>query len=324
MSEKQCQTKECQTTLSGATEPCRLGDCPKFDLRDCDWKVQGHSRAGERTGYFIHGPQICIDCGLSTWYTMNAVFMTHRHTDHSLELANMISARQQKRKGQEHLTGRPVVMPSEAVPMIAHLCASVAWLSDGTKPESDAAALERIGIHPMPVEIGQKITVPGLPNIRVEIHRGYHAGCQSVGYGFIDVRNRLKSEFAGLKGDEIGRLRKSGVSITEEVEIPQVLIYGDTTPDALANHDEWKKYPNIFIECTAADFRTDPAVATAEVASRRERGHTHINELLPLLERFSEGRRWFIQHLSLASDIAALRAVLTASKVKDWTLVLEE
>ena len=134
-------------------EPCRLEDCPRFDLRDAPetWWVQGHSHAGERSGYYIHGLNVVVDCGLSTWRTPNAFFVTHRHTDHTYDLCSMVSCRVNPRKGQEGLGGRPVAMPPECVPMIAHFCKSIAFLSDGHLPHSDAAALKRQGIVPIAV-----------------------------------------------------------------------------------------------------------------------------------------------------------------------------
>ena len=84
--------------------PCRLEDCKTYALKGIDtWKVQGHSGAGERTGYFVHGPQLVVDCGLSTWKTPSAVLLTHRHTDHSAELPQIISSHTPPRKGQEGL-----------------------------------------------------------------------------------------------------------------------------------------------------------------------------------------------------------------------------
>ena len=54
---------------------------------------------------------------------------------------------------------------------------------------------------------------------------------------------------------------------------------------------------------------------------RRRRGHTHIAELLPILEKYQKGRRWFLQHTSLATDPAELRRILAASSLTDYVVV---
>jgi hypothetical protein len=47
--------------------PGRLEDCPTYTLLGNPlWKVQGHSHAGERTGYYIQGLNLVVDCGLAT------------------------------------------------------------------------------------------------------------------------------------------------------------------------------------------------------------------------------------------------------------------
>ncbi|GIQ82920.1 hypothetical protein KIPB_004147 [Kipferlia bialata] len=196
--------------------------------------------------------------------------------------------------GQEKLKGRPVLAPTGCIPMLRHLCATHAYLNDGVLPEDP---FTRCGMHEMGVDAGDCIEVPGLQGIEVEVVKCYHNSCETVGYGFSIKKNKLKAEYIGLDKEGIIALRKSGTCITESVRVPQVIFFGDTTPDALTQHTEWQKYPNVFIECTACSTDKD---IDAEVSKMRDRGHTHIAELKPILEAHAEGRRWFLQHASAA------------------------
>ena len=356
-------------TAAKKHSPLRLEECVAFSLLECNWTVQGHSCAGQHTGYWIQGPNLVVDCGLATSRQPHAVFVTHRHTDHSLGLHRVVSCRATPKKGQELLGGRPVLLPVEAAPMLAHLSVSVAWLADGGPvPPPVDKALERLGIFPIPVTPGDQLEVPGVPNVRVEVLQGHHGDdIQSVGYGFSEVRRKLKAEFQGLPGKEIAQARAAfkaaakeraaaaagaaamrrhrgvvprGVGdaltfeqrdatlpfhqvdddrdddgVTEVVVTPLLLMYGDTTPDALLLHDEWRKYPNIFIEATGSQWQADPAEASKEVQARRQRNHSDINELLPLIANSKQDRRrWFLHHLSAAADLT-----LTRQRVAEFT-----
>ncbi|GIQ86933.1 hypothetical protein KIPB_008875 [Kipferlia bialata] len=52
--------------------------CKKYSLLQSAWTVQGRSRAGRSTGYFVHGPGFLMDAGIHTDLQAKAVFITHR------------------------------------------------------------------------------------------------------------------------------------------------------------------------------------------------------------------------------------------------------
>ena len=62
----------------------RLEDCPTLQLDNSErWTLQGHSKAGERTGFWLHPEKIVLDAGLGTQRKAKAVFLTHKHIDHT-------------------------------------------------------------------------------------------------------------------------------------------------------------------------------------------------------------------------------------------------
>lgn len=310
-----------------------IQDCKVYDLLGCkEWKVQGLSVAGERTGYRILGPNILIDGGMRAGKRQSdAYFLTHRHIDHISDLPCNVSYRIDRAKGQENLVGRPLFMPAEDCSKVANFLNAINILCGKPVVTTELEQFAQTGYHPFPVtEHSGVLDIPGIPTVKVEVLKGHHDDCISYGYGFSRVKKCLdpkyESEFAQLdqkgKGLAIKKLVSEGISVNIEVVEPIVAIYGDTTPDALLCHEEWRKYPNIFIECTRTDFETDQEKAKIEICRSREHGHTHINELLPILEQ-NPGPRWFIHHTSPATNTKAFKALFENSKVKDYVLVIE-
>ena len=57
-----------------------------MQLPGVNWTLSGHSRALERTGFFLEEPKIFLDAGVPWKGTdngnSNAVLVTHTHVDH--------------------------------------------------------------------------------------------------------------------------------------------------------------------------------------------------------------------------------------------------
>lgn len=64
--------------------PCRLENCKELILPNPGkWKLQGHSKSGERTGFWLEPLNVVLDIGLATYRSPKCIFLTHSHTDHS-------------------------------------------------------------------------------------------------------------------------------------------------------------------------------------------------------------------------------------------------
>ena len=50
----------------------------------------------------------------------------------------------------------------------------------------------------------------------------------AVGYLICEARDKLKPEFFGVAGTEIAQLRRTGVEVTNRVELPLIAYLGDT------------------------------------------------------------------------------------------------
>src|SRR3990172_11778137 len=112
--------------------PCRLENCKKMVLPNPGkWSIQGHSKAGERTGFWLEPLNIVLDAGLSTYKTPKCIFLTHSHTDHSDHIPNIFGTTTKPGKNQEGLIGRPLVMSPECVPLIKKQLESIVDRSKG-------------------------------------------------------------------------------------------------------------------------------------------------------------------------------------------------
>ncbi|KAK9691325.1 hypothetical protein RND81_09G189800 [Saponaria officinalis] len=102
-----------------------------------------------------------------------------------------------------------------------------------------------------------------------------HHVIPSQGYVIYTIRKKLKKQYIHLKGKQIEKLKKSGVEITDMILSPEVAFTGDTTSDFLLeprNADALRAKLLI----TEATFLDDGF----SIEHARERGHTHLFELL--------------------------------------------
>lgn len=124
----------------------------------------------------------------------------------------------------------------------------------------------------------------------------------SQGYRVVEQRQKLKPEFVGKPGDEIGRLRKSGVEVTNMTEVLRVVYTGDTRPTV------WDRVEGIGsaeVVITEATYVADDM--TPEVAA--ERGHTHLSKLVERAERFTT-EALVLTHFSARYERSAVEAAV--------------
>jgi ribonuclease BN (tRNA processing enzyme) len=284
--------------------PCRLEQCLEKKLGNpSKWNIQGFSRAGDRTGFFIKEPKIILDCGLATYRNSNAVVIGHGHADHTLCLPQLINRRSTRLKGQEHLNGKPVFCPEKVKYKIHLLNKAVYELSDDSFDETRELTIEEVelrqGYHLFGVkaEPNVYIEIPGYTNLKMEILQAYHTNQNCVGYGFNSFSKKLKEEYNHLKGSkeggqEIKRLKESGENVYDDHITPELLYFCDSSIHNLSEHDEWKKYPVIICECTGY-----PGYQESDKMTMIE--HSHLDLLKPIILDNLD-KQWILIHASMA------------------------
>ncbi|MDA7495390.1 hypothetical protein N8459_02665 [Nitrosopumilus sp.] len=283
--------------------PCRLEQCKKKKLNNpSGWTIQGHSRAGERTGFFIHEPKIVLDGGLASYRNCSAIVLSHAHCDHTLCLPQLFNARSTLKKDNNSLRGVPLFCPENIMYKIHLLNRVVYELSYDDINENRVLTTEEIetrqGYHLFGVNANPNkyIDIPGINNIKIEVLQAYHCEKNCVGYGFNTITKKLKEEYNHLKGtkeggQEIKRLKEKGIEINEDKLIPELLYFCDSAINNLLDHDEWKKYPVIMCECTGY-----PGFQEADVMTKRE--HSHLDLLKPII--FANlNKEWILLHASM-------------------------
>ena len=276
--------------------PSRIEQCLQRKIRN-GWTLQGHSKAGERTCFYIDPLNICLDAGLNTYKGVKGILISHMHSDHSQEWIHLLNRRKEPVKGQEEEIGRPVYFPESGYDSITGLYYANQRCGSGKKAtmKYDESFLHNRMINPIKIKVGDVFKFPGLGDIWVEVLPAYHS-VDSVGYGIFAKRNKIKPEYLALskskkkedKAKFIEMRKNPDISLTEMTDIPQLMFFSDSTIDNLTKHEEWKKYPTIMVECTGFDEVSDADTIY-------ERQHTHWDHLFPVMKE-NKDKEWIVIH----------------------------
>lgn len=239
------------------------GDTAMWTLpkRAGGFKMRGHSRAGERTGFMMTDVGICFDAGMSCWAVPRCILISHSHTDHSFALPMMVTAQPKKAK---------VFAPPEAVPFLSrHVLVTAQLNACSTElQEVDSCDFQA-------VDVGETVNLSAKGRRLTATAVKCPHRVPSIGYCINEKKDKLLEQFKDLTGPEIGAKRKAGEVITEEISEKKMAFMGDTTIELFDLHPELLQYPLIFIECT---FWTEGLQESAH-----KRGHIHWDSLKPFV-----------------------------------------
>lgn len=218
------------------------------------FEIVGRSVSGYATTIALPEYGLAFDCGMAVHATVACehVAITHGHLDHFGGVARHAYIRE--------MTG---MAPSQFI--------VPEWLVKPTHQTmqfwADVQESRKASYGCTAVPIGGQVKLDKgrfLRSFKTD-HR-----VKSQGYVLFEQRKRLKPEFVGTKGKELGRLRREGVDFEETFEVPLVGFTGDTRARLF---DTYKPKAKVFIiECTFLDD-------TVSEAEAQKKGHIHINEL---------------------------------------------
>ncbi len=238
-------------------EPHLLEDCKSWRIPNTDWTIHGFSQAANKTGFAIFSLKMLFDAGIPTQKNCNIVLLTHSHSDHSFNIPCIAMG---------HRNVCPVYCPKEMILPLKLMCRASQSLNDCVEL-LDEDQVTAIGVSP-----GDSFEYK---NIIVRVVRCCHT-VASVGFEILQKKTLLKEQYKHHEGKDLVALKKSGVEITETVEVKKFTFLGDTTVKVFENKSILES-PVIFVECTILDGKVSPE-------ETMERGHIHWKQLQPIVE----------------------------------------
>jgi len=126
----------------------------------------------------------------------------------------------------------------------------------------------------------------------------------SVAYGVYQDIKRLKPEYVGLSGPELGRLRKAGTVLEDQANVFVFAYTGDTLIDGLDQNPALYTAKTLAVEVT---FMGEDMTR----AHAREMGHIHFVDILERANKFQNEHIVFV-HPSARHDDTHKQACLDA------------
>jgi ribonuclease Z len=223
-------------------------------------RLQGISLAGEETVVTVPEYSVAFDIGRAPREAvlMDYLCLSHGHMDHAAGVAYYFSQRNfQGMPPGTLLVHRKLVAPIEQLLQVwgqieGHVSPGRII---GVDEDEDFALNQHYSIRPFRVR---------------------HAG-PCLGFSLIEVRKKLKPEYADHSGQQLAQLKRQGQTIEYRLEIPRVAYCGDSMIGNFLDNDHVRNAEVLIFEATF--FEPD------HVERARLGGHTHVNDLPQLMER---------------------------------------
>lgn len=247
-------------------------------------RLQGFSMAGEETVVIAPEFNLGFDVGRAPreLIGIDTVCLTHGHMDHAAGLAYYFS--------QRNFQGAPagtVLVHHRLVPAIQELMQVWGRIEGHVSParivgvdEDEDFALHR--------------------GMVVRPFRVRHPG-PTLGFAVVEVRKKLRPEYAELSGPQLVELKKAGKPIDYRMEVPRIAFCGDTAVGPFLDHEYVRSAEVCIVECTF--FEPD------HLERARKGQHTHVTDMPELYERIRSPHVVII-HLSRRTGIGAAKRYL--------------
>lgn len=211
----------------------------EWKIPGTEWIIRGYSRSAYRTGFYIPQLDIMLDAGPQNFNKPSHIFITHTHIDHvaclPLTMIGDIHG--------DHVF--EIYGPGEAEKYIHDYISSMFSLN---AVEQVLECRNWYNYHSQYSKEFFPIKCNG-KSIQVNIFQCDHR-IPTIGYGFTEIRKKLKSEYLSLSGKEIVELKNKGIVVTEIIHMKKFAYICDTSINVFQLNENILKYPVIFIECT--------------------------------------------------------------------------
>lgn len=251
--------------------------------------LQGYAQGGWQTSIYCPEVRAVFDAGVPLrGVNADRYLITHSHPDHIMALPYVVG----KRSVSDTRRKMHIYVPERIRPTVEQVLLGMCRLFGDRSPQD---VLDIVGVEPGDtIRLSKDHTVEVLPTV----HRG-----PSVGYVVQQHTRKLKPEFEGIEGRELGRMRAEGVEITDERVSPMLAVPGDTQIEFLLNNELARKAKVLVHEVTVWDEGMN------NVEGCRRFGHTHIAEMVEHCEKF-EGEALVLCHRSMRYSRREIEEIL--------------
>ena len=219
-------------------------------------KLEGLSIAGVETCIEVPELRLVLDMGRCTRTAVQQplVLLSHGHLDHMGAIAQHAARRAMMRMGES-----TYVVPAAVAANVEELFNAAGRLDDQVIPR-----------RVVPLAPGEEFRLSKQRWVRPfeTFHR-----VPSQGYTVWERRHRLRPEFQGMPGAQLGELRARGVAIEDSHDVALLSFTGDTRSEVLERTPELQHTETLVMETTFLDELVD-------VAGARSTGHIHLDEVL--------------------------------------------
>ncbi|GMH38082.1 hypothetical protein BSKO_05966 [Bryopsis sp. KO-2023] len=236
----------------------------KSDFRVGGIRIEGASLAGMTTSVVVPQFKLAFDIGRCPQRScyQQTVLISHGHLDHAGGVHFHAATR-----AMLDLPESIFIVPENLAEHTRNLLDTAAKMDEFEKPYQIKV-----------LKVGDQLDLPG--GFFVRSFPTVHP-VPSQGYVVYSRKQTLKKKYHGLPGPEIRDLRKSGVEVTDTVEVAEIAFTGDTCADFLnmETSKEALKAKLLIMEMTFVDDSKDQDGA-------KENGHMHIDDLTDHQDKF--------------------------------------
>ena len=225
----------------------------------CKMQIGGRSVSGFATGITLPHMGILLDCGQANAQARQCpmVLLTHAHLDHFGGIIRHAYIRYMTK-----MSPSIFVVPDHMVEMV----------HEQFRFWAKAQKTRVIDYKVLVAKPGEILRLDKQKYIRSfrTIHR-----IPSQGYVIGETRKKLKSEYQGLEGPELGALRSKGVQVHKTVDVPLIAFTGDTQASVFdtLGAKEALQAKVLITECTFIDEEVS-------LKEAHRKGHVHLDELV--------------------------------------------